>query len=245
MRARDNDRELFERLADGDREARNELFRRHRPLALQLARSFRGADRLDDLAQVAAIGLLMAIDRFDPGRGFRFASFAVPTIRGELMRYLRDITWALRVPRDLHDVALGAQRVRRDLETTLGRVPTASEVASKMGVTIETVVAALQASATRRTRSLDAPSPNDDDIAPGLVDALAEDDVRLARAEDRAFLRPLLRRLSQRDREILRMRFEEDLTQKAIGERLGVSQMHVSRLLRSALRKLSVAAHTG
>jgi RNA polymerase sigma-B factor len=213
------------------------------PLADKLARRHRyTSEPLDDLVQVARIGLMKAVERWDPDRGLAFSTFAVPTITGELRRYFRDSTWMVRPPRDLQELFLAVQRVREPLLQELGRNPTVREVAARVGRTSEDVVEALQAGGGRSPRSIDAPFH--DDVGDGFAraDLLADTRRELARTEDGLGLRQLGAVLNEREREVLRLRFQEDLQQREIGERVGCSQMHVSRILRKALVRLRGAA---
>jgi RNA polymerase sigma-B factor len=226
-----------------DQAAREALVERFLPLATQLARRYhRGHEPLDDLIQVASVGLLKAIDRFDPARGTAFSSFAVPTIVGELKRYYRDKGWAVRVPRDLQDLTLRVERATDRLVHTLGRAPTVSELADDLGVTIEDVLEAHEAAAAHRADSLDRPGSDDDQDGLQVIDTLGGEEPGYLQAEHSATLEPMLSALSDREREILRLRFAEDLTQSEIGDRVGLSQMHISRLLRQAVARLREAA---
>jgi RNA polymerase sigma-B factor len=236
------DRALFTRLAaDRTPATRDALVARYMPLARQLARRYCGAYELDDLEQVAAIGLMKAIGRFDPERGLAFSSFAFPTITGELKRYLRDYGWSVRVPRDLQEVSVHVDRATGELATALGRAPTVAELAERVGSTIEQVLEARQMSTARRADSLDQPrTRGDEPDAAGIEVAIL--DAGFDAAEDAAVLAGLLGRLSDRERLVLRLRFGEDLTQSEIGHVVGVSQMQVSRLLRRAIAHLQDAA---
>jgi RNA polymerase sigma-B factor len=226
-----------------DQAARDALVERFLPLATQLAQRYhRGGEPLDDLVQVASVGLLKAIDRFDPARGNAFSSFAVPTIAGELKRYFRDKGWSVRVPRDLQELAVGVGRATDRLVHELGRAPTAAEISEDVGVSIEQVLEAREAAAAYRAESLDRPCSDDDQDGTRVVDMLGDDDPGYRQAEHSATVESMLSILSDREREILRLRFVEDLTQSEIGERVGVSQMHISRLLRQALAQLREAA---
>jgi RNA polymerase sigma-B factor len=216
------ERAAFARLHSGDPGARAELVERHLPLVRHLARRFAGgAESLEDLEQVGAIGLLNAIDRYDSTSGNAFSSFAVPTILGEIRRHFRDRTWPLRVPRSLKDLALETRDAAAEFEHRNGRAPTAAELAEKLGVDVERLLDARMASDAQYPDSLDRMVRRGDE------------------AEDALSLELLTSRLEPRDREILRLRFEEDLTQSDIAERVGLSQMHVSRLLRDALDRLA------
>lgn len=216
------------------------MVERHLGLAHHLARRYaeRG-EPLDDLVQVASIGLLKAVDRFDADRGVSFTSYAVPTILGELRRHFRDRGWAIHVPRDLKEAAL---RVEAAMKQHAGRAPTPAELAKETGLDVETVLEALEVSGAHRALSLDAPATRNDDDLPALVDGLGSEDDDLARARDRATLAVLAEVLDEREREILRLRFVEDLTQSEIGARVGVSQMHVSRLIRTSLTRMRLAS---
>jgi len=236
-RSRD-DRRLFERYQrTGDPVARAELTERF----LLLARRYeRGSESLDDLTQVASLALLKAIDRFDPQHGVAFSSFAVPTIVGELKRYFRDYGWSVRVPRSLQELALHAQRESDRFAAEHGHAPTAAQLAQRLGVDVEQILEAREAVGARRAASLDRPREDDDDEHP--VRELAVEDPGFAAAEDAATVSRLAAVLSERDRQVLRLRYEQDLTQSEIGERIGCSQMHVSRILRDAVARLQAQA---
>jgi RNA polymerase sigma-B factor len=248
-RARE-DRALFQRaMPDGssgepDPAARAELIERFLPLARQLARRYQHGDEpLDDLIQVASLGLVKAIDRFDPSREIAFSSFAVPTILGEIKRHFRDRTWSVRVPRDLQELTLAVDRAVSSLTHDLHRPPTVAEIATAVASNEERVLEALEASGAYRATSLSAPRGTDDDgSAASLVDTLGSDDGGYELAEQRATLDRLLQTVTPREREVLRLRFEQDLTQAEIGERIGVSQMQVSRLIRQTIARLRAAA---
>ena len=241
-RAREDAR-LFERYQrTGDPAARAELTERFLPLARSLARRYeRGGESLDDLTQVASLGLLKAIDRFDPQHAVAFSSFAVPTIVGELKRYFRDYGWSVRVPRGLQELALRAQREREEFASEYGHAPTAGQLAQRLGVDVEQLLEAREAVCARRADSLDRPrEDSEDDERPGRE--LGVEDPGFAAAEDAATVSRLTAVLCERDREVLRLRFEQDLTQSEIGARLGCSQMHVSRILRGAIARLQAQA---
>jgi RNA polymerase sigma-B factor len=242
VRARE-DRRLLERYhATGDPAAREALVQRFLPLARQLARRYqRGGEALDDLVQVASLGLLKAIERFDPERTTAFSSFAVPTILGELKRHFRDRGWSVRVPRDLQELAVRVEREGDVLSRELGRAPSVAELAERMGVTTEQVMEAREAGAAYRAVSLDRPR-DDDDESEGPADQIGAEDPGFGLAEDAATVERLMRVLSDREREVLRLRFAEDLTQSEIGARVGVSQMHVSRIIRQSIARLQEAA---
>jgi RNA polymerase sigma-B factor len=233
------ERQLFARYRrGGDLDAREELVKRFLPLASRLAQRYhRGAEPLDDLVQVASLGLLKAIDRFDPARGTAFSSFAVPTITGELKRYFRDKGWALRVPRDLQELAQRVDRTTGRLVHELGRTPTVADIANALQITPENVLEAREAATAHRAESLDRPCSDDQDTA-SVVDRLGTADPGYLQAEQSATLEAMMDVLSDREQEILRLRFEGDLTQSEIGHRLGISQMHVSRLLRQTVMRM-------
>ena len=238
VRARE-DRRLLERYhRHGDREAREALVERFLPLARQLARRYqRGSEPFDDLVQVASLGLLKAIDRFEPGRETAFSSFAVPTILGELKRHFRDRGWSVRVPRDLQEMAVRVERVTEELAGVLGRAPTPAEIATHIGASTEQVLEAREAAGAYRAISLDRPRDEDDE-SDGMGESMGIEDPGFGLAEDAATVERLMSVLTDREREVLRLRFAEDLTQSEIGARVGVSQMHVSRLIRQAVARL-------
>ncbi len=236
------DRALLERAHRGDAAAREQLVQRFLPLARQLARRYqRGGEPLDDLIQVASLGLLKSIDRFDPSRETAFSSFAVPTILGELKRHFRDKGWSVRVPRDLQELAVKMEPLSEELARELGRAATPAEIAKRAGVTLEQVLEAREAAGAYRAISLDRPREEDED-GEGAGVAYGIEDPGFGVAEDSATVQRLMRVLSDREREVLRLRFEEDLTQAEIGDRIGVSQMHVSRIIRGAITRLREVA---
>jgi RNA polymerase sigma-B factor len=239
-----DDRALFFRCRAGDSAARDMLVERFLPLSRQLARRYQRADEpFDDLAQVAALGLLKAIDRFDPEREVAFSSYAVPTILGEIKRHFRDRTWAVRVPRDLQELALKVDRAVADLSKDLQHPPSVSQIAESVRASEEQVLEALEAAGAYRATSIDAPRPGGEDDAGDTVgDAVGRADQGFGLAEDRATLERLMTALGEREREVLRLRFVEDLTQAEIGERIGVSQMQISRIIRQSLSRLRSAA---
>jgi RNA polymerase sigma-B factor len=220
---------------------REALIERHLGLARHLALRYRDrGEPLEDLVQVASLGLLKAADRFEPERGVTFATFAVPTILGELRRHFRDRSWALRVPRDLKEAAL---RVTRATQAFSGRAPTPAQLAEVTGLSVEVVVEALEVAGAHHTLSLDAPVGDDEDGGGAtMLDRLGGGDDDLARARDRVTLSRLVHVLDEREREILRLRFEDDLTQSEIGAQVGISQMQVSRIIRAALTRMLAAS---
>jgi RNA polymerase sigma-B factor len=205
------------------------------PLARALAGRYVGrGEPLDDLVQVACIGVMKAIDGFDLERDVRFSSYATPTVLGEIKRHFRDRTWALHVPRGTQELQLKVAKARDEMTHDLGRSPTVAELAKKVEASLEDVLDALQSAQAHRTRSFDEPAGEDSTLA----ESLGTVDPELGRAEMRVLLDAAFDVLSDRDREILRLRFEEDMTQTEISERIGVSQMQVSRLIRQALARL-------
>jgi RNA polymerase sigma-B factor len=245
--ARDRRREtqLFRRYgATRDPSLREELVRTYLPLARTIARRYESRRvPIEDLVQVAAIGLMKAIDRYEPERGIAFSSYAVPTMVGEVQRHFRDHTWAVRPPRELQERAQRVINANRDLGAALGRPPTAGELATRLQLSLEQVVDALQACQARDITSLDRPRTVGEDGDGTLGDTMGGEDPGFERAEQSATAEALMDVvLDEREREILRLRFHEDLTQAEIGERVGCSQMHISRLVRGALAKLSAAA---
>jgi RNA polymerase sigma-B factor len=233
---------LWRRRADGDEAAREYLVERYLRLAQTLARRYaRTSEPLDDLEQVACLGLVKAVDRFDPDRGVAFSSFAVPTILGELRRHFRDRTWAVRVPREIRDAVSAVERTAEQLSTQLARSPSAADVAEATGLTVEQVLEAREAALVYRCDSIDQPLPREDDDG-GLTmgDRLGARDENLRRAEEAVTLDQLAAAsLPRRDREVLRLRVREDLLQREIAERMGISQMQVSRILRDSVARLS------
>jgi RNA polymerase sigma-B factor len=234
------DRALFERLQDQrDPVDREMLVERFLPLARSLAARYRRrAEPFDDIFQVACLGLVKAIDRYDPSLGRAFSSYAVPTITGEIKRHYRDKTWSVHVPRDLQDLTLTVDRARGRLEAELGRSPTAADIAERLSVDEEDVVEALQAGHAQFASSLDAPARGDDDAPATVGELIGVDEAGFGGAEQRADLRALAQILAPRERMVLRLRFERDMTQQEIGDIVGISQMQVSRILRASLTRL-------
>ena len=224
--------------------ARDALVRRFMPLARSLARRYeRSSEPLDDLVQVAAMGLVKAIDRFEPERGNAFVSFAVPTILGELRRYFRDNCWDVHVPRGAQERALKVEQAQGRLTSDRGRAPTVSELAQYLELDTEQVLDAMQAAQAYGVMSLEAPrAAANGDEAPTYGDMLGELDERYALVEDGVTIAGALKHLPERERLVLALRFGEDMTQSEIAVRIGVSQMHVSRLLRHALEQLRILA---
>jgi RNA polymerase sigma-B factor len=239
------DRALFQRLAREPTPAMREaVIERFLPLARGLALRYAGdsSEPLDDLCQVAALGLMKAVDRYDVGRGIAFTSYAVPTILGEIKRYFRDRTWSLHVPRDLRELTLAVQAQRAELEARLERAPTVAEIAEALDVLDEDVLDGLQAAHARRATSLDAPSTDNDGEDGGIQERIGGDDLDMRQAEARASLDTLMSVLPRRSQFVLRLRFHEEMTQREIGAVVGVSQMQVSRILRDSIDRLRQVA---
>jgi RNA polymerase sigma-B factor len=244
------DRRLLVRYHEsGDAGAREELVKRFLPLARQLARRYqRTNEPLDDLMQVASVGLVKAIDRFDPERGTAFSTFAVPTILGELKRYFRDAGWAAHVPRGMQERAMRLEQAVEALHRRLGRSPSTKEVAAELDQTEEEVLETLEAQSAYDAVSLEQQRSDDSQGGDTYADTLATEERSYELVEYEATIEPALKALSSRDRMILHLRFSEDMTQSEIAERIGVSQMHVSRLIRQALtrlREVAKATETG
>jgi RNA polymerase sigma-B factor len=239
----DADRELLRRYQlEGDEWAREQLVRRFMPLARQLARRYeRPGESLEDLVQVASLGLVKAIDRFDYDRGSAFSSYAVPTILGELKRYFRDSGWAAHVPRGMQERVMDVNQSVARLSCASGRSPSPADIAADTGLTPEEVLEALEAGLAYDSVSLDTPR-GDSDEGDTYADTHGELDERFDLVEHEATIAPALRALPARDRLVLHLRFVEDLTQSEIAARVGVSQMHVSRLIRRALERLRTVA---
>ena len=238
------DRALFERYRERrDPVDRDALVERFLPLARGLARRYqRTGEPFDDLFQVACLGLVKAIDRFDLSRDVAFSSYAVPTMLGELRRYFRDRTWSVRVPRGLQELALRVDKKVAELSGDLHRQPTVAEIAHAAAATEEQVLEALQAGGAYRAMSLETPRAGEDGAGDTLGDTVASTDQGFGLAEDRATLAQLLRAITPREREVLRLRFEEELTQRQIGQRIGVSQMQAFRIIRHSIARMHTAA---
>jgi RNA polymerase sigma-B factor len=231
--------DLFRHLPDHG--ARDSLARVYLPFAEHLARRFAGrGEPVDDLVQVASVGLLHAIDRFDPDREVRFSTFAAATIVGELKRHFRDKGWSIRVPRDLQEAAMRVNRANSELWQELGRSPTVAEVAPRAGLSHDEVLEAIEALGAYSTASLDAPAGDDGASVSGSVAAVDEDVFEVS--EDWITILPAITHLSDRERRILYLRFFKGLTQSEIAVEIGISQMHVSRLLSQALQTIRAKA---
>lgn len=237
----ESDGELLARFSrTRDQDAREELANRFLPMASGLAFRYRDrGERLEDLEQVAMLGLLKAIDGYDDSRTNGFSAYATPTILGEIRRHFRDRSWAMRVPRDLKEAMPRIRQAMTDLATETGRTPELAEVAEAANLPPNEVTAALEASTAARPASLDAPAGRVvDEGAQPLVEQVGQQDQHLDQVEYNVMLAERLERLTERDREVLHLSFVEDLTQSEIGEQIGVSQMQVSRILRGALERL-------
>jgi RNA polymerase sigma-B factor len=243
-RERARESELFAIMKDQSRSvaeqfvARDELVTMHLPLVNFLARRFRDrGEPLEDLIQVGTIGLINAVDRFDGDRGFEFSSFATPTIIGEIKRHFRDKGWAIRVPRRAQELRMLLGQATAELSQSTGRSPTVRELAAHLKISEDEVIDGIEAAAAYSTSSIDAPVGNGED-ASTIADFIGDVDPDLANVEDREALRPLLAALPARERQILGMRFFQGMTQGQIADELGISQMHVSRLLAKSLTAL-------
>jgi RNA polymerase sigma-B factor len=242
-RAREDRRLLNRYHRHGDASSREELVERFLPLARQLARRYQRANEpIDDLVQVASLGLVKAIDRYDLERASAFSSYAVPTILGELKRYFRDSGWAVHVPRGMQERVMSLNQAISKLSLQMGRSPTASEVAAETGETPEAVLEAMEAAIAYDAVSLDTPRSGDQEEGDTYADTMGVIDERFELVEYTSAIGPTMRALPERDRLVLKLRFEDDLTQLEIAERIGVSQMHVSRLIRRALKRLRTVA---
>jgi RNA polymerase sigma-B factor len=237
---RTTDQELQRRHRRGDTRARDELIERYLPLARQLALRYRDrSEPVADLIQVAYLGLMAAVDRWDAERGTAFSTFAVPTILGQLRRHFRDSTWLVRPPRDLQERWLDVSRARDELWQELGRSPTARDVADRLDVTIEQVSDALQLGAARVADSLDDLLRPDEPDGATALDHAADPGDGYAVADAVIAIEQMSSVLDDRAREVVRLRYSEDLLQREIAERVGCSQMHVSRILRDAVSALA------
>ncbi|GAB2883916.1 RNA polymerase sigma factor SigF [Nocardioides pacificus] len=218
--------------------ARDGLVHLHLPLVEHCARRFRNrGEPFEDLVQVGTIGLLKSIDRFDSDRGVEFSTYATPTIIGEIKRYFRDKGWAIRVPRRLQELRMQISAATAELTQSLGRSPTPSELAERVGCTVEEIIEGLESSNAYSTLSLDATDSSEDGAAT-MLDAIGIDDAGLEHVEIRESIKPLLDRLEPREKKILLLRFFKNMTQSQIAVEIGVSQMHVSRLLNRTLEQL-------
>jgi RNA polymerase sigma-B factor len=242
-----HERQLWQRLnRERDQAARAELVAIYLPVARRMASRYAGVvEPYDDLVQVASLGLLNAIDRYELDRGTPFIGFAKPTIMGELKRYFRDKVWTIRVPRALHDRMAAIETVTGELTEELSRPPSAEEIAKALGIDVEEVLETLVAQENRRPVGIDAPIQSEDGEGPATAEWLGREDSGYELVEDRIAVESVLPGLEEREREVLRLRFVEDLPQSKIAARIGCSQMHVSRLLRATLERLRDEAENG
>ena len=243
LRTREDRRLLLRYHQHGDAAAREELVERFLPLARQLARRYqRTNEPLDDLMQVASVGLVKAIDRFDPDRGTAFSTYAVPTILGELKRYFRDSGWAVHVPRGMQERVMKLDTAAQELHRRIGRSPSPKELGTELGLSEEEVLEAMEAASAYDAVSLEQQKGDPDESKDTFQDSLGTEEERYELVEYGAAIAPTLKALTPRERLILHLRFVEDLTQSEIAERIGVSQMHVSRLIRRSLTRLRAVA---
>lgn len=233
-------RELFRRFKEeGDMDAREKLVMSHLNLVRFIANKFKNrGEIIDDLIQVGYLGLLKAIDRFDPSRGLEFTTFATPTIMGEIKRHFRDKGWSVRVPRRLQELSAKVNQATDTLTSQLQRSPTIAEIADYLDATVDEVLEAMESSSAYSSVSLEAPSGADDDDTPSVIDRYATEDSDLAFTDDRIIIEEALASFSPRERDVIEMRFLKGMTQIEIAEKLGISQVQVSRLLRRTLKKI-------
>ena len=233
-------RELFRRFKEeGDMDAREKLVMSHLNLVRFIANKFKNrGEPIDDLIQVGYLGLLKAIDRFDPSRGLEFTTFATPTIMGEIKRHFRDKGWSVRVPRRLQELSAKVNQATDTLTSQLQRSPTIAEIADYLDATVDEVLEAMESSSPYSSVSLEAPSGADDDDTPSVIDRYATEDSDLAFTDDRIIIEEALASFSPRERDVIEMRFLKGMTQIEIAEKLGISQVQVSRLLRRTLKKI-------
>ena len=232
-------RELFRRYKlEGDEDAREQLILNHLNLVRFLAAKFKNkGEPLDDLIQVGTVGLIKAIDRFDISRDLEFTTYSTPTILGEIKRHFRDKGWSVRVPRRLQELSAKVNKTTDELTKDLQRSPSVAEIAEHLDVSVDEVLEAMESSSAYSSVPLEAGSGDDDD-APAVIDRYASEDAGLGTADDRMVIEDTIRDFSPREQDVIRMRFVEGLTQVEIAERLGVSQVQVSRLLRRTLKKI-------
>lgn len=233
-------RELFRRFKEeGDMDAREKLVMSHLNLVRFIANKFKNrGEPIDDLIQVGYLGLLKAIDRFDPSRGLEFTTFATPTIMGEIKRHFRDKGWSVRVPRRLQELSAKVNQATDTLTSQLQHSPTIAEIADYLDATVDEVLEAMESSSAYSSVSLEAPSGADDDDTPSVIDRYATEDSDLAFTDDRIIIEEALASFSPRERDVIEMRFLKGMTQIEIAEKLGISQVQVSRLLRRTLKKI-------
>ena len=237
---KDRTRELFRRFKqEGDAEARDQLIVSHINLVRFLASKFKNrGESLEDLVQVGTIGLIKAIDRFDPERGLEFTTYATPTIMGEIKRHFRDKGWSVRVPRRLQELSAKVNQASDELTNQLQRSPSVAEIAEHLGTSVDEVLEAMESSSAYSSVPLEGGGGGEEDETPSIIDHYATEDPDLAASDDRIVLEQAIADFSPREQEVVRMRFDEGLTQVEIAERLGISQVQVSRLLRRTLRRI-------
>jgi RNA polymerase sigma-B factor len=236
---RDDLRDFRRYRYSGDPMIRETLIERALPLAHQVARRYgRTSEPLDDLVQVARLGLVKAVDRFDPDRGTAFSTYAVPTMVGEIKRYFRDTGWAVHMPRSLQERVFKVEQAEKKLGARMGHAPSVDDLAEATGLTSEEVLEAMEAGSAFEARSLEAPAPAEDQEGRSYVETLGSRDGRFELVEDGDAVAAALRVLPVRERRILHMRFIQEMTQSEIAEQIGVSQMQISRLLRRSLQRL-------
>lgn len=237
---KDRTRELFRQYkATGDPDVRDQLIVSHLNLVRFLASKFKNrGEPLDDLIQVGTIGLIKAIDRFDPSRGLEFTTYATPTILGEIKRHFRDKGWSVRVPRRLQELSAKVNQANDELTNELSRSPSVEEIAKRVGASVDDVLEAMESSSAYSSVPLEGGGSSDDDDAPSVIDHYATEDEDLAASDDRIVLEDAIRDFSPREKDVIRMRFFEGMTQVEIAQRLGISQVQVSRLLRRTLRRV-------
>lgn len=233
-------RELFRLYKEeDDEEAREQLIVSHLNLVRFLASKFKNrGEPMDDLLQVGTIGLIKAIDRFDPARGLEFTTFATPTIMGEIKRHFRDKGWSVRVPRRLQELSAKVNATTDELTRELQRPPSVAEVAERLGATVDEVLEAMESSTAYSSVPLEGTGQDSDEDAPSILDHYAAEDGDLAASDDRMVIEEAINSFTPREQAVIRMRFEEGLTQVEIAERLGISQVQVSRLLRKVVKQV-------
>lgn len=231
--------ELFVRYKHhNDEDAREQLIVNHLNLVRFLAAKFKNrGEPLDDLIQVGTVGLIKAIDRFDLSRGLEFTTFATPTVMGEIKRHFRDKGWSVRVPRRLQELSAKVSQATEALTKSLQRSPSVEEIAEYLDTSVDEVLEAMESSSAYSAIPLETTS-SDDDEAPSVIDKYASEDTALAMADDRMVIEQTIRDFSPREQEVIRMRFVDGLTQAEIADKLGISQVQVSRLLRRTLKKI-------
>lgn len=233
-------RELFRRFKeDGDMEAREQLVMSHLNLVRFLANKFKNrGEPLDDLVQVGYLGLLKAIDRFDPDRGLEFTTYATPTILGEIKRHFRDKGWSVRIPRRLQELSAKVNQATDTLTTQFQRSPTIQEIADYLDASVDEVLEAMESSSAYSSVPLEGTGSSENDDAPSVIDRYGSEDNELAFTDDRLVIEEALKGFSPREREVIELRFLKGMTQIEIAEQLGISQVQVSRLLRRTLKKI-------